>query len=104
MRLRGRSRQCGIVDGLLADVRAGRSRALVLRGEPGIGKTALLVYAAGTGFPGGTRWWCRVGDGTAIRGAAAAARADAGPPGPAARPAARGPRRRVRPAFRRRAG
>jgi len=46
MRLRGRSRQCGTVDGLLADVRAGRSRALVLRGEPGIGKTALLGYAA----------------------------------------------------------
>ncbi len=45
MRLRGRSRQCGTVDRLLADVRAGRSRALVIRGEPGIGKTALLGYA-----------------------------------------------------------
>jgi len=36
------------LDGLLADVRAGRSPALVVRGEPGIGKTALLGYAADT--------------------------------------------------------
>jgi DNA-binding CsgD family transcriptional regulator len=46
--LRGRIQQCGMLDGLLADVRAGRSRALVVRGEPGIGKTALLGYAAET--------------------------------------------------------
>ena len=44
--LRGRTRQRAAIDGLLVDVRAGRSRALVLRGEPGIGKTALLGYAA----------------------------------------------------------
>jgi DNA-binding CsgD family transcriptional regulator len=44
----GRRQQCGALDGLLADVRAGRSRALVIRGEPGIGKTALLGYAAET--------------------------------------------------------
>jgi AAA ATPase domain len=43
--LRGRGRQCGVLDGLLADVQAGRSRVLVVRGEPGIGKTALLEYA-----------------------------------------------------------
>jgi AMP-binding enzyme/AMP-binding enzyme C-terminal domain/AAA ATPase domain len=43
----GRRQQCRVLDGLLADVRAGRSRALVVRGEPGIGKTALLGYAAG---------------------------------------------------------
>jgi len=35
------------LDGLLADVRAGRSRVLVVRGEPGLGKSALLGYAAG---------------------------------------------------------
>ena len=48
MTLWGRRKQCGALDGLLADVRAGRSRALVIRGEPGIGKTALLGYAADT--------------------------------------------------------
>src|SRR5712691_6809816 len=44
----GRRQQCEALDGLLADVRAGRSRVLVVRGEPGIGKTALLAYAAET--------------------------------------------------------
>jgi hypothetical protein len=44
----GRREECGALDGLLADVRAERSRALVVRGEPGIGKTALLGYAADT--------------------------------------------------------
>ncbi len=42
----GRGQQCGALDRLLADVRAGRSRVLAVRGEPGIGKTALLGYAA----------------------------------------------------------
>ncbi len=42
----GRRQQCEALDGLLAEVRAGRSRVLVVRGEPGIGKTALLGYAA----------------------------------------------------------
>ena len=45
MILRGRGQQCGALDGLLVDVRAGRGRVLVVRGEPGIGKTALLDYA-----------------------------------------------------------
>jgi DNA-binding CsgD family transcriptional regulator len=44
----GRRQQCEVLDGLLAEVRAGRSRALVVRGAPGIGKTALLGYAAET--------------------------------------------------------
>src|SRR5712692_2068597 len=44
----GRRQQFMALDGLLADVRAGRSRVLVVRGEPGIGKTALLGYAADT--------------------------------------------------------
>jgi DNA-binding CsgD family transcriptional regulator len=44
----GRRQECEALDGLLADVRAGYSRALVVRGEPGIGKTALLGYAADT--------------------------------------------------------
>jgi DNA-binding CsgD family transcriptional regulator len=40
--LRGRQRERAALGQLLLDVRSGRSRALVLRGEPGIGKTALL--------------------------------------------------------------
>ena len=44
--LYGRRSECEVLDRLVADVRAGHSRALVLRGEPGIGKTALLDYLA----------------------------------------------------------
>jgi hypothetical protein len=42
--LRGRGRECETLDRLLYAVRAGESRALVLRGEAGVGKTALLDY------------------------------------------------------------
>jgi DNA-binding CsgD family transcriptional regulator len=42
--LRGRADECASLDGLLADVRRGEGRALVLRGEAGIGKTALLGF------------------------------------------------------------
>jgi DNA-binding CsgD family transcriptional regulator len=42
--LRGRRSECETLDGLLAAVRAGESRVLVVRGEPGVGKTALLEY------------------------------------------------------------
>ncbi|MFB4308272.1 AAA family ATPase [Actinomadura sp. GTD37] len=42
--LRGRRDECAELDGLLEAVRGGRSRALVIRGEPGAGKTALLEY------------------------------------------------------------
>ena len=45
--LRGRRQQVEALDELLADVRTGHSRALVVHGEPGIGKTALLNHAAG---------------------------------------------------------
>jgi ABC-type transport system involved in cytochrome c biogenesis ATPase subunit len=38
----GRQREQAVIDQLLLDVRSGHSRALVLHGEPGIGKTALL--------------------------------------------------------------
>jgi hypothetical protein len=42
--LRGRRRECDVLDRLLDAVRAGESRALVVWGEPGVGKTALLEY------------------------------------------------------------
>ena len=44
--LRGRGEQCRTIDELLDGIRSGRSFALVIRGEPGVGKTALLDYAA----------------------------------------------------------
>src|SRR4051812_22963813 len=43
--LRGRRDECAVLDALLKAVRGGRSGALVVRGEAGIGKTALLDYA-----------------------------------------------------------
>jgi len=44
--LAGRGAQSAQLDRVLAEARAGQSAVLVLRGEPGIGKTALLGYAA----------------------------------------------------------
>src|SRR5947209_19322723 len=44
--LLGRNRELETLDRLLRDVRDGRSRVLVLRGEAGIGKSALLDYLA----------------------------------------------------------
>src|SRR5499427_8366900 len=41
-----RQRERAVLDGLLGDLRAGRGRALVVRGEAGVGKSALLEYMA----------------------------------------------------------
>jgi DNA-binding CsgD family transcriptional regulator len=41
----GRTAERALIDGLLTGARAGRSDALVLTGEPGIGKTTLIGYA-----------------------------------------------------------
>jgi AAA ATPase domain len=46
-RLRGRSDEMSMLAGLVTAVRAGESRVLVVRGEAGVGKTALLDYLAG---------------------------------------------------------
>jgi hypothetical protein len=42
--LRGRVSECALLDNLVSAVRRGESRSLVLRGEAGLGKTALLEY------------------------------------------------------------
>jgi hypothetical protein len=42
-----RQRKRVALDGLLGDLRSGRGRALVVRGEAGVGKSALLEYVAG---------------------------------------------------------
>jgi hypothetical protein len=44
--LRGRNSECAELDRLLEALHLGHSAILVLRGEAGIGKTALLAYAA----------------------------------------------------------
>lgn len=46
--LMGREAECALLEGLLETVRDGESRVLVLRGEPGVGKTALLDHLVGS--------------------------------------------------------
>jgi len=43
--LRGRESECALLDGMIAAVREGESSMLVVWGEAGVGKTALLNYA-----------------------------------------------------------
>ena len=43
-RLRGRRTECDVLDRLLKATRTGQSQALVIRGEPGVGKTALCSH------------------------------------------------------------
>ena len=45
--LLNRETERAVLDDLLADLRSGRGRALVLRGEAGVGKSALLEYVTG---------------------------------------------------------
>ena len=42
--LRGRTGECQTLDRVLADALAGTSQVLVLRGDAGVGKSALLAY------------------------------------------------------------
>ncbi|HJZ26002.1 MAG TPA: AAA family ATPase, partial [Streptosporangiaceae bacterium] len=53
--LTGRSSECAALDRLIEAVRAGESRALVVRGDPGVGKTALLDYLATRAAAAGCR-------------------------------------------------
>ena len=46
MSLLGRRAECEALDEILADAHAGRSRVAVLRGEAGVGKSALLAYVS----------------------------------------------------------
>ena len=43
--LRGRRSECAVLDEMIGAVREGECRTLVLRGDAGVGKTALLEYA-----------------------------------------------------------
>jgi DNA-binding CsgD family transcriptional regulator len=47
MALYDRDPECALIDRLIDEARAGRSGVLVLRGEPGLGKSSLLGYAVG---------------------------------------------------------
>ncbi|HEX6453169.1 MAG TPA: AAA family ATPase [Trebonia sp.] len=47
MELLGRDDECGTLAGLVEGARHGRGAVLVIQGEPGAGKTALLEYALG---------------------------------------------------------
>jgi DNA-binding CsgD family transcriptional regulator/tetratricopeptide (TPR) repeat protein len=60
-RLQGRGSECAVVDQLVEAVRAGESRALVVCGEPGVGKTALVQYLVGQASG------CRVASATGIQ-------------------------------------
>ena len=42
--LRGRVEECALLDDLVSAIRHGESRSLLLQGEAGIGKTALLEH------------------------------------------------------------
>src|SRR4051812_33089962 len=46
--LHGRRDECAVLERLLEGARVGHSGVLVLKGEPGVGKTALLEYALGS--------------------------------------------------------
>src|ERR1700685_4856689 len=59
--LAGRRTERDALDRLLDAVRAGESRALVVSGEPGVGKTALLDYVAVQAQG------CRVARGTGVQ-------------------------------------
>ena len=46
-RLKDRRHECDALGRLIEAVQTGQSRALMVRGDPGVGKTVLLDYLAG---------------------------------------------------------
>jgi|SRR5690349_21710734 len=52
VQLLGRERECAVIDRVLADAGCGVGGALVVRGEAGIGKSAMLEYAVQRAVPG----------------------------------------------------
>jgi Cdc6-like AAA superfamily ATPase len=44
----GRDNECAVLDRLVGNVMAGQSSVLLIRGDAGVGKTALLDYLAQT--------------------------------------------------------
>jgi DNA-binding CsgD family transcriptional regulator len=60
VRLLGRGNEREALDGVLRGAREGRSGTLVARGEPGIGKSALLGYAARSAAGFQVARWCGV--------------------------------------------
>ena len=60
--LRGRHDECETLDRLVANIRQEQSSALVLRGEAGTGKTALLAEAASLAADGRIVVFCGGGD------------------------------------------
>ena len=105
-RLLGRRSECAALDQLVASVRAGLSRSLVLRGDAGVGKSALLEYLAqhssgcGIARAAGVESEMEL----AYAGLPAAVRAVPGSRRAPSRPAARCAWHRVRSARRRSAG
>jgi ABC-type transport system involved in cytochrome c biogenesis ATPase subunit len=61
--LTDRRAECSALGGLIDAVCAGDSRALVVRGDPGVGKTVLLEYLAGRASDSG----CRVTRATGVQ-------------------------------------
>jgi DNA-binding CsgD family transcriptional regulator/tetratricopeptide (TPR) repeat protein len=59
----GRFSECRALDRLVGAVRAGEGRALVVRGDPGVGKSVLLQYLAGRAPGAG----CRVARATGVQ-------------------------------------
>ena len=92
--LLGRAAERQALDRILENVRGGQSAVLVVRGEAGVGKTALLRYCArqASGFRVAQDRRGRVRDGVAVRGTASALRADARPARRASSATAGGPR------------